>query len=635
MLNYTWSFTENGILTLNMDGDKVFYGYSQAVTTDGRKIDTRKAEKIAEDASTATYRAENGLVLKQIASEGALPSLQIEISDASGAEVETNNLTVLNIWGGDAKFAPMLNCLFTRMLLVPYDNTMWLRYEAVPFRAGRKSYDYTLVFSEDTKAGMLIGATDFSVWKNAIVSSGAESRQFKMVCGVSDDGTHDTNPHGTKRGKTVASAPFVFMVGDDYRDMLEAYGDYLKEIHHPLEWKGGAPFGFNSWAGLAFRLNAQNFRATGKLFREQLRPAGYENAGEQYINFDAGWANIDPQIRKEIVEELHANGQHAGIYDSPFACFAEDIDAEIAELPGHTYREICLHNQAGELVERIDGAHPYDVTHPLWMEMEKVKTDYYKEMKFDYAKFDFISHAAAEGKHYNKDIDTGREAITFAYQYLDSLLSEEAVGHPFFISLSIAPLFPHGYAHARRFSCDAFGMDEDVEYVLNAQTWGWWENQRLYAFNDPDHICLLRGNFAPRDSYFGEARARYTTSVIGGTVMMLSDDYSLPEAVRRTLELTANREINSLAASRVAFRPVGSNGFSACNCFTASIGGKSYAAVFNWKTGKNLVSVPAEAIGAEAGSVWKDLWTGLEITEKNGFLTWAVDGCDALMLQHC
>lgn len=47
--------------------------------------------------------------------------------------------------------------------------------------------------------------------------------------------------------------------------------------------------------------------------------------------------------------------------------------------------------------------------------------------------------------------------LNAAYQFIDELLKPEKTGKPFFISLSIAPLFPNGYGHARRFSCDAFG----------------------------------------------------------------------------------------------------------------------------------------------------------------------------------
>ncbi len=43
-----------------------------------------------------------------------------------------------------------------------------------------------------------------------------------------------------------------------------------------------------------------------------------------------------------------------------------------------------------------------------------------------------------------------------------------------FLSLSIAPLFPSGYGHARRLSCDTkghiSGKDQSTEYMLNALT---------------------------------------------------------------------------------------------------------------------------------------------------------------------
>ena len=116
----------------------------------------------------------------------------------------------------------------------------------------------------------------------------------------------------------------------------------------------------------------------------------------------------------------------------------------------------------------------------------------------------------------DKSVRTGREAIAIGYGLIDDILVKGKGEKPFFISLSIAPLFPCGYGHARRFSCDAFGTMEDVEYVLNAQTYAWWQSGRLYQYNDPDHICLLRSFGMERDSTQGEARARYTASAIAG-----------------------------------------------------------------------------------------------------------------------
>ena len=632
MGQYRWTFGKDGKFALWKEETKIFEAHSAAETTDGRRIDTREAKWIAGTGNSASYQAENGLILTQVTEDGDWGQAKCVLSDASGKEISTRSLAPLCMYGGGGVTGPLFDGLFSKMLLVPYDNTMWLRYEAVPLRAGRKSYDFSLLFFEDTKEALLMGATDFTLWKNAIACASRESRQLQAISGVADEGTHDCAPHGAITGKAVESAPFVFAYGPDYRDLLEAYGDYLVKKNPILTWKGGVPFGFNSWAGLAFNLNADNFREAGRLFREELRPGSYHNKGEQFINFDARWMNnITPEDRKAIVKELNDNGQHAGGYDAPFACFLDDIgsvDKEIPEVPGHTYREMLLKDENGRLLEKVDGAYPYDITHPVWKQMEAAKAAYYKELGFDYIKLDFMSHGGAEGKHYDPRVRTGRQALYEGYKYLQELMSEEAMGHPFFISISIAPLFPNGLAHARRFSCDSFGKNEDVEYVLNAQTWGWWESGRLYYFNDPDHICLLKGYFDSRESSFGEARARYTTAVIGGTVMMMSDNYAVPEVMRRVRILACNPEVNRLAASGVAFRPVNCNGTSSCNCFTAVINGCEYKALFNWRNGMQEV-----AADAETGSEWKDLWTGRIFTAQDGKINWKTDGCDALLLQ--
>ena len=203
------------------------------------------------------------------------------------------------------------------------------------------------------------------------------------------------------------------------------------------------------------------------------------------------------------------------------------------------------------------------------------------------------------------------------------------------VSLSIAPVFPYGFGHARRISCDAFGTAQDVEYELNAQTYGWWLNGRLYQYNDPDHIVLLRSFGMERDSTEGEAKARYTTAVIGGTVMMLSDDYENPNARERAKKFAGNRAINQIAASQVAFTPVESAQSSASAAYTAAIGGKRYIALFHWNSKKETVTLCAERAGLRRQAVYTDLWSGKTYINKNGKLRWDVAGCDALLLMEC
>ena len=293
-----------------------------------------------------------------------------------------------------------------------------------------------------------------------------------------------------------------------------------------------------------------------------------------------------------------------------------------------------LKDGKGEPLPRVDGAIPFDVTHPVWKQQMEYKLKKFIEWDYDYVKLDFMTHGGMEGCHYDESVRTGREAIAIGYQFIDDILSPQKVGKPFFISLSIAPLFPNGCGHARRFSCDAFGTMEDVEYVLNAQTYAWWQSGRLYQYNDPDHICLLKSFGMDRDSTEGEARARYTASAIAGTVMMLSDDYGREEAKARTRQFAGNRQINQMAAAGVSFCPVEANHDSASTAFTATIGGKQYLALFHWKEGEETVSVDCARAGLRPGAVYTELWSGESMRDENGVITWKTKDCDAIVLKE-
>lgn len=640
MGNISWGYLGEGKFALSWSSRAVFSAYAMASHADGRNIDTREARLLREErlgnTLVLTFEAENGLILTEHLelSEAGIPLAYAALSEKSGAKVESRRLVPLAMQEAPEAPLGLWKSLWTKMLLVPYDNTMWLRYEAQPLRAGRKSYDLTVLFDEESREGLLVGAIDFTVWKNALVCSATDAKSILAQSGVAGEGTHDSQIHGSMEGDVVTSSRFCILYGDDYRMLLEKYGGLVAEETQPLAWREGVPFGFNSWAGLAFRLNGSRYRETGKFLREELRPLGYENQGISYVNLDAGWNVIPEADLLELVEEIHKNGQKAGIYDAPFAFFGKDIKEEVPGVPGHVFEEILLKDAFGRLLPRVDGAIPFDVTHPVWRQHTAWKLERFVRWNFDYVKVDFMSHGGMEGCHSDTAVRTGRQAIALGYQFLEGCLQEEKIGRPFFISLSIAPLFPNGYGHARRFSCDAFGTSEDVEYVLNAQTYAWWQNGRLYAFNDPDHICLLKSFGMEKDSSLGEARARYTASAIAGTVMMLSDDYERPEARERSRKLASNKEINHIAASRVAFRPVEAGGASASHVFTAKIEGKQYIALFHWAPREEILRVDPARAGLRAGVRYQELWSGGTWEEEEGALCWKVKGCDALVLKE-
>ena len=296
---YRWQEEGNGSFTLYQDEHPVLSASAQAEEFEtGEKIDARLAALIdvkkQDQALMLTYENDAGLRLTEyltVTEAGAIA--QCSLSRKDGTAVKTNRLTPLIAQGkGDEPY--LWRDLGAKMLLVPYDNDMWMRYETAALRAGRKSYDVTVLMKEDTREGLLIGAMDFDIWKNAIACPGMDARILEARCGqgASDEGSHDYATHGVIEGVEVLSSRFMIAYGTDWRDLLEQYAVALAKERAPRTWDQGVPFGFNSYAGLAHTLNVENFQASGDFVREELTPRGFHNNGETYINLDGGWQRI-------------------------------------------------------------------------------------------------------------------------------------------------------------------------------------------------------------------------------------------------------------------------------------------------------------------------------------------------------
>lgn len=637
-----WKIEKDGRFSL-WDGDlSILVAHARVRDAAGALLDTRKAELIGierlEDGIDASYKGEGMLVLREelrCGAEGAFA--RCVLSHADGSEVETNDLVPLVMGSLSDDDSPYLwRCLQSKMLQVPYDNDMWPRPEAVALRPGRWSADYSVLFHEETREGILIGATEFDVWKNAVACSGFDCRTLEARSGrtASGDNTHDAREHGTMAGREVASSEFVVMYGPDWRDLLERYGDLLAGRIERRVWPGGAPFGYNTFAALGCDLTEDNYRTCGTFIREQLMPEGFGNDETTFINLDGGWRDIDREGMLRVKDEYRAAGQRVGIYDSPFAYWGVDLDLQIPYLDEpHVFREIVVKDERGEPLAPLDTAYAYDVTHPVWQEWTRRKAQFYFDWGFDLAKFDFLSHAGLEGCRRDPMVRTGRQALKAGYDFMAEVYDERRIGRPFYLSISISPLLPVGPFNTRRISCDAFGLAEDIEYVLNAETYGWWTCGRLYQHNDADHVVLWRSFSMTRASTEGEARARYTTAAIAGSTMLLSDDYDVFEARERTRRIATNGRVNHVARSGVAFRPMDSAGGSACPVFMGMVDGVQHVAFFSWAGAAERIEAPLERMGIEGGT-YEDLWTGRRVTAVGGRLGWDFGGADAALLRR-
>ncbi|MGF7144526.1 hypothetical protein HNQ56_002957 [Anaerotaenia torta] len=517
-----------------------------------------------------------------------------------------------------------------RFLSAPFDNDDFVRYASQPLQSAGESYEITSIFDNDTRKGMVAGSVSHDIWKTGIQAgqycgsndsgSCAEGYAgltgFKVFGGITSKLTRDSLPHGYVTGRVVSSPKIFFGFFQDYRDGLEAYGRANGIIAPPLPWDRGVPMGWNSWSAVAKDLSYEIYTGASDFVKEKLQAGSFGDRAV-YINFDAGWNKLTEEQLINAARHVKANGQLPGIYTTPFTFWGKDFDRPVEESEGlYTWRDLLLKDEQGNILPAYDGGYSIDPTHPgNYMHLKQLFGKF-RAWGYQYVKLDFMSHGSVEGVHYNRDITTGIAAYNYGMQQLVDIMKEEIEKQEFFISLSIAPLFPACYAHSRRISCDIFGTINFAEYMLNSLTYGWWMNDSVYRFNDPDHIVVYN-SYNHRDPIlYHEGLTRYISSAISGTMMIDSDDFRIKEARERTAEILTNEEINGVAKAGITFRPVeGNTGDQACDTFIRQDeeGAAEYLAVFNYSASdKKVKELKLERLGLDPDRdyVLQDLWSG-------------------------
>ncbi|TYP79189.1 alpha-galactosidase [Paenibacillus methanolicus] len=557
------------------------------------------------------------------------PYVTIQIAAiGSGADMRSNYmapLAVSNGKGGLVQIAGGGDEL--RAIRVPFDNDKWVRYESTPLLSGSaiESYEASAIYEPASRRGLVIGSLTHDTWKTGIRIAAEEGTASDAIAieafgGAAGELTRDSIAHGEVAGDRVYS-PLLF-IGSyaDYRDGLEAFAQANAKLVPALDWQGGVPFGWNSWSAAADKLDYELYVSTSDFLRT-LHAPGFHNEGVVYVNFDSFWTNLSEEQLEYAVAHVQANGQKAGIYWTPFTFWGHDASQEVEGTNGaYTYEDLLLRDREGNVLPSLDGGLSIDPTHPGNLLRTEYHLARFVDWGFEYAKLDFLGHGAVEGYHYDPAVRTGIQAYNFGMAAIRDKLAPERIGRPFHINLSIAPLFPYQYGHSRRISCDAFGLIGDTEYMLNALTYGWWMNDALYRYNDPDHTVLYQ-SFNQDATAHHEGRSRLTASVIAGTVLLLGDDYRNEEARQRAEAWLANEEVLRLARLGRTFVPLeGDADSGAAEIFTLrmfeddSDSDVLYVAVFNYERD----TVPEKAVSferlgladKEGGYRVRELWSG-------------------------
>lgn len=476
-------------------------------------------------------------------------------------------------------------------LWIPFDNDRDVNYDASSINKSDTSYEAAAFYDNTSRNGLVIGSVTHDTWKTGIEYTGSDNKLDGLIAygGASirsekhGEMVRDVEAHGVVKGDVISSPAIFAGFFEDWRTGMETYADANAKVVPMLQWNGGVVFGWNSWGAVGANLDTSKALAAADFIKDSLMVQSFTSDDTAYINLDSYWDSPLVDLER-FVENVHKNGQKAGIYWSPFVDWAKDENRKV-EGSNYTYSEVWLRDSNGNPVTYGNGPYTLDPTHPGTLQRMDYFIGLFKQKGFDeYIKLDFLTHAALEGRHYDEAITTGMQGINKGMAYLLNIIRSK-MGSDTFISQAISPLFPYQYAHSRRISCDKFGFLYETRNVLNSSAYGWWMSGRLYSFNDPDHLALYKAwwNKNARISE-NEAKARVTSAIISGTVYLSGDDFTDPKARYRALKYLTNPNINNIARLGRAFRAMeGNTGSEGPDVFTLDMGNDThYIAVFNW-----------------------------------------------------
>lgn len=530
-----------------------------------------------------------------------------------------------------------------RFLTVPYDNDGFVTYGSYPLSRGTNatgmgagrfardsiSFEVTAIFNGESQQGMVIGSVTHDTWKSAVRLTGSPFTQgyiSRLECysGATHAATRDEyngylQPHGAVKGKRVSSATMLVGLFDDWRTGLETFGEVNASIMPGHPYNGPAIWGWNSWGGMEKHCNYEGALSVSDFIKENIQDQShFAKDGVIYVGLDA-WDNMNWDQRKHFVEYCKANGQEAGAYWTPWSDWNGNPSAALEGNNGYTYGQAQL-KANGQRTGGLDPTSPAALSRVNWY-CEK-----FLQSGFKYLKLDFLNSGSKEADHfYREDITTGTQAYNYGMNYL-----RERLGDSIFIDLSIAPLFPYQFADARRISCDAWGEMWHTSYMMNSFSFGWWLD-RMYSFNDPDHLVM-------GDRSDAENISRMTTAVITG-YCILGDNLStrgsyLGTAIsqQKAKKYSTFERINDLIAMRLHFRPAyGHHIYGANNSvdlFYAEADDSYVIAHFNYSQGDKTVELDLTTLGIDANQIDTsrslECWTGMAVTISGDKLTYTL-----------
>lgn len=564
-----------------------------------------------------------------------------------------------------------------RSLQILADNETWDPMRSYRFGSTSKtSSEVTAIFDAETRRGVVVGSVDHDKWKSGIqldTKTGGRLASMQVLSGWTDPVlTKDVLPHGKVKGETVSSSRFMVGVFDDWRDGLDTFAEANTLVQPRRVWKGGTPVGWNSWGNMMNHINYDGVLETARFIQEQLRPLGfYGKDGKIAISLDSFNDNVGSSNLSYLGNKLFAEGKvqvgkneyidgwnmslgmYGGMVVWDWTLGSKIPGTGLGGTRDYYWNDVLLKVNGEKFYYNGEGAKALacDPTHPAWRANMENQFAKWARLGAKYVKMDFMNAPMREGDSwYNPDITTG----VMAYNYGMEIVRELSDKYDMYVVLSMAPMFPYQYAHARRTCCDAWGRLGESERVMNAISYAWWTDK--FYINDPDQMTLHQ-NEQNHSETIGENRVRVTSGMCTGAFIFgdnLSDHCYYTdntdnhnkgeicgypaESRERALQLLGNADINEYVRNNDgSFRPVEGDNQDVFAIrksealFVRDTPQYLYLAVFNWSSSSEFKGTAAfERIGIKATNVGKikELWSGDEIIPSDEGIDYAIPACD-------
>lgn len=550
---------KTGTYTVVLNGKPVF----ENVYAVGQDIDSRTAVKrsyaVKKTAASILYTVTSGRLQQLFYT---FPGKDYCVLEVQVAGKSCNYLSPLN---ADRVTAT------GQVLHVPFDNDMWVRYEAVDIsKANFTSSEVTAIY--DDQQGIVIGSIAQDVWKTGIQ---VHNNGLKVFSGFTDSlRTHDKMKHGAvKAVNGYCRSAQVFLGYDkDWRNGMETYAKTFSR-RHVAPYTGATPLFWNSWGVIQTKIDLAKAKGAVDFFHDSC--TAFRAADNTlYIDLDSYWDNMNVVQLTAFAAYCKEKGFKPGIYWAPFVDWGK-YDRPL-EGSDYSYGETWT-KQDGKVME-WDGGRAMDPTHPGTRQRIAHFMGLFREMGYEMVKIDFLAHGAIEGDHfYDSRVTTGMQAYRKGMELIDSIAGKDML-----LYAAISPnLATAPYVHVRRIACDAFNTIEHTEYTLNSTAYGWWQSL-LYNYLDADHVVFKGGDFNAN-------KARFASALVTGTIVT-GDDYSEPGEWRNVAkQLLQDKDLLEIVKRGKPFRPLDGN-----KVFMREDG---YIAIFNYGNTEQVYRVPVAKAG--------------------------------------